>query len=260
MTDETAQVPEGTPESTEQAIEQPVEQPTEQGQEPETIFDGVEPAVEQPAEDLVDTPENPDARPDWLPEKFKTPEDLVKAYNEMGAKIREKNEPPENYEVTLAGADDSREPLELTENDVAAFKEAGLTNEQAQKITDYFAESVMPDLIQAKADIEKQRLAQEWNMGADSNEFTQQLAKVKAWAQQNMPEAAVTELSRTANGVATLSKLMEQGAASHRAVGDSTSSRMSKQELTDLMNDERYWNGDESYRDYVRQQFAKTFD
>ena len=255
MMDDEAQVPaEGAPESTEQQSQ------PEQTQQPETILDGVEtPAPEEPAEDVVDTPENPDDRPEWLPEKFKTPEDLVKAYNEMGAKIREKTEPPDSYELKV-GDSENPEAVDLTENDVAAFKEAGLTNDQAQKITEYFYESVMPDIVQAKADIEKQQLAQEWNLGADSNEFTQQLAKVKAWAQQNMPEAAVTELSRTAKGVATLASLMEQGAASHRAVGDNSSPRPDRKQLNDLMNDERYWNGDEDYREYVRQQFARAFD
>jgi hypothetical protein len=256
MDDEAQVSVEETPESVET---QETQQAPVENSQPETLLDGIEPAVEEPKEDLIDTPENPDARPEWLPEKFKSPEDLVKAYNEMGAKIREKNEPPESYEIKV-GDPESLEPVDLTENDVAAFKEAGLTNEQAQKITDYFYQSVMPDIIEAKASIEKERLAQEWNLGADSNEFTHQLAKVKAWAQQNMPEAAVTELSRTAKGVATLATLMEQGAASHRAVGDNSSPRPNRQQLNDLMNDDRYWNGDEDYREYVRQQFTRAFD
>jgi len=54
--------------------------------------------------------------------------------------------------------------------------------------------------------------------------------------------------------------LMEQGAASHRVVGDNSNQRMDKQQLNDLMNDDRYWNGDEDYREYVRQQFSRAFD
>ena len=250
-----AQVPaEGAPE--------PVEsQNTSQDSSSETIFDGVEPAPSEPApaEDQVNTPENPDARPEWLPEKFNTPEDLVKAYNEMGAKIREKNEPPESYDLKV-GDEENPEQVDLTENDVAAFKEAGLTNDQAQKITQYFYDSVMPDIIEARADLEKDRLAQEWNVGKDSSEFSQQLAQVKAWAQQNMPESVVTELSRTAKGVSTLNQLMEQGAASQRVAGDNASSRPTKQQLTEMMQDPRYINGDDDYREYVRQQFVRAYD
>jgi len=255
MMDEEAQATEQVaPDSTQ---ETPETTETQGGQE--TIFDGVEAApAEQPAQEqeYVDTPENPDARPEWLPEKFKTPEELVKAYNEMGSKIREKTEPPEQYEVKLEDGSD----VELTESDVEVFKDVGLNNEQAAKLTNYFYESVVPNLMEAKADIEKQRLSLEWNMDANSNEFTQQLAQVKSWANQNLPESVVTELSRTANGVATMTQLMEQGAKSHRAVGESSQPRPDKTQLMEMMNDQRYWNGDEDYREYVRQQFERAYD
>jgi len=230
--------------------------PEAENQEPETMFDGVEVATEPEAqEELVNTPENPDARPDWLPEKFKSPEELVKAYNEMGAKIREKVEPPEQYELT----DLDGQQVELTEKDVEAYKEAGLTNDQAQKLMKYFYEAVVPDLIEAKVGVEKDRLAMEWGVKPDSNEFTQQLANVKAWANQNLPDSLVTELSRTASGVASIAKLMEQGAQVHMATGQ-PNSRPDKSELQNLMNDERYWKGDEEYRKYVHDQFKRAYD
>lgn len=245
MSDE-AQAAEAAPESAPEAVAE------EQG----TILDGVEPTPEAPAEEYVNTPENPEARPEWLPEKFQTPEDLVKAYNEMGAKIREKSEPPESYEIKF---EDGSE-VELTESDVAAFKEAGLTNDQAKQLTQYFQESILPTLIEAKTDIEKDRLATDWGMDASSNEFMQQLGRVKAWANQNLPEAAVQELSRTAQGVQTIAKLMEQKASGSRSVGESTAPRPNKAELQNLMNDQRYWSGDEDYREYVRQQFERAYD
>lgn len=245
MSDE-AQAAEAAPESAPEAVAE------EQG----TILDGVEAPQEAPQEEFVDTPENPDARPEWLPEKFKTPEELVKAYNEMGAKIREKTEPPESYEIKL---EDGTE-VGLSEADVEAFKKAGMTNDQAKAITEYFYQEIVPEMVEAKTAVEKDRLAMEWGMNADSNEFMQQLGRVKAWANQNLPEAAVTELSRTAQGVQTIAKLMEQGASGSRAVGESTAPRPNKAELQNLMNDQRYWSGDEDYREYVRQQFERAYD
>ena len=225
--------------------------------EPESIFDGVEvtPAPSE-ASNEIDTPTNPDTRPEWLPEKFKTPEDLVKAYNEMGSKIRQKFEPPEDYEVKLP---ESEELVDLTPEDVAAFKEAGLTNEQAQKLTEYFYQSVVPSIQEARVSLELDRLADNWSMNKDSNEFTQQLATVKAWAQQNLPESVVGELSRSASGVNTMLSLMQQGAQAHRAVGQ-PQGRPTKAELNQMMQDPRYWNGDEEYRNYVRQQFQLAYD
>jgi len=246
--------------------------PDPQAQEetpPGTIFDGVEtPPPEEPPEELVNTPEKPPEekteegegeRPEWLPEKFKTPEDLVKAYHEMGTKIREKNEPPEAYDIKVTQGDEEQ-AIELSEAEVEVFKDANLTNDQAQKLTQYFHEHVIPEIVNAKAEVEKERLGLDWNMDPSSSEFTQQLAKVKSWAQQNLPEAAVTELSRSAAGVKTLANLMEQGNQGHKVTGNTASSRPDRSQLQDLMNDERYWKGDEDYRRYVQEQFQRAFD
>jgi len=263
MVDGEAETPEnGVPETPEtQNVEQ----------QPETVFDGVEtkpPTKEEPAEDLVNTPEKPPEdetetetaeRPDWLPEKFKTPEDLVKAYNEMGAKIREKNEPPEAYELKVTTGDEEKN-IDLTEAEVEVFKDANLTNDQAQKITQYFHEHVVPEIVNARAAIEKDRLSVAWNLEPGSEEFAQQLSQVKSWADQNLPDTVVAELSRSASGVQTIASLMHQGKQGHKVTGDSTSSRPTKEEVRSLMNDERYWNGDEDYRTYVQQQFQKAFD
>ena len=261
----------GEAETSENEVPETPETQNVEQQPPETVFDGVDaepPAKEEPTEDLVNTPERPPEeepdtetaeRPDWLPEKFKTPEDLVKAYNEMGAKIREKNEPPESYEIVIPRGGE-QVAIELTDAEVEFFKDANLTNEQAQKLTQYFHENVVPEVIEAKAAIEKDKLALEWGMDGNSNAFTQQLAQVKSWAQQNLPDSIVTELSRSAAGVRTMANMMEQGAQGQRVSGSTSESRPDKAQLTEMMNDERYWSGDETYRDYVRQQFQKAFD
>ena len=264
MTDGEAETPnEGVPVAAEETTEQ---------EAPGTIFDDVETPATKPVEnpeDLVDTPTKPDEptdseeseRPEWLPEKFKTPEDLVKAYNEMGKKIREKSEPPESYDIKVAkGEDGEPEAIELSEHEQEMFKEAGLTNDQAEKITQYFHDEVIPQIMEARTELEKDRLAFEWNVDKDSNAFTQQLAQVKAWAQQNLPDVIVNELSKSSAGVKTLANMMEQGAQSHRVTGTAAESRPDKSQLMELMNDERYWSGDEDYRSYVRKQFERAYD
>ena len=259
MSDEAYAEETTAPSAPEEAPQEEVTQEEQGG-----ILDNVEPAAPEQSDDTeyVNTPEKPpeepteEERPEWLPEKFKSPEELVKAYNEMGKKIREKSEPPESYEIQLEDGTD----LELTEEDAQTFKDAGLTNDQAKHLSQYFHNTVMPALIEAKTEIEVERLSNEWNMPADSNEFQQQLAKAKAWANQNLPDAVTQELSRSAKGVQTIVSLMEQGAKGNKAVGESSSPRPAKSDLMNLMNDERYWNGDEDYRQYVRQQFERAFD
>lgn len=238
-----------------QAVEETAPE-TVEATEPETMFEGVETPEPEVAQDtVINTPENPDARPDWLPEKFKTPEELVKSYNELGAKIREKNEPPEAYELKLPEGIDN-----LSEDDMAVFKDVGLNNDQAQKLTDYLYETIVPALSEAKVGIERDRLAMEWGVESNSQEFTAQLANIKAWANQNLPDAVTTELARSATGIQTIANLMNQGTAQQRAVGTTAQQRPSSADLQALMQDERYWKGDEDYKKYVADQFKLAYD
>ena len=225
---------------------------------PESILDTVEPAEETEAPDptdVVDTPTNPEAeeRPEWLPEKFKTPEDLVKAYNELGGKLREKNEPPETYELELPDG------VELKEADAEAFKEMGLNNDQAQKLVGYFYENVIPELQQARADVEVERLAQAWNVKADSTEFQQRLSKVKSWALRNMDEQAVAMMARTHNGVQALYQMMQAKADQNLPAGGNQA-RPSPADLQAMMADERYVNRDPDYMAHVQRQFQLAYD
>ena len=41
----------------------------------------------QPAEATAEVTQTQTDRPDWLPEKFNSPEDLGKAYNELSSKL-----------------------------------------------------------------------------------------------------------------------------------------------------------------------------
>ena len=201
-------------------------------------------------------PNAQEERPPWLPEKFKTPEDLVKAYNEMGKKIREKHGPPEQYEIELPEG-----VGELSEQDVEAFKNMGLTNDQAQNLVNHFYQEVVPAIQDARADAERARLASVWNMGSpDSHEFHQRLTEVKSWASRNLPEAVVNEMAKTHNGVNALYQMMQQGAERNQVKPASAQSRPSQKELMDLMNDERYLKRDPDFMEYVNRRFREAYD
>jgi hypothetical protein len=67
-----------------------------------------------------------DSRPEWLPEKFKSPEDLAKAYGELEKKLssRQKEEaPPEKEESNV---EETKEVSEAEDNAREATKAAGL--------------------------------------------------------------------------------------------------------------------------------------
>ncbi len=194
-------------------------------------------------------------RPEWLPEKFKSPEDLAKSYQELEKKLNDKNEPPEAYEVELPEGMDG-----LSEDDEAAFKDMGLTNDQAQKLVNFFYENVVPELQEARTEVEKQRLASAWNMkSADSHEFQQRLTEVKSWASRNLPEQAVNEMAKTHNGIAALYQMMQTGMQANQQQGG-PEGRPGKQELQDLMNDQRYINREPDFMEYVNKKFREAYD
>lgn len=222
----------------------------------EGILDDVEPVT--PDESGVETAtakENDPERPPWLPEKFKKPEDMVQSYKELETRLAEGPKPPETYEVT----DPDGQPVELSEHDVEVMKEAKLTNDQAQAMVQYFHDIVVPELTQAQAEVQKANLANEWNVQADSEQFMRRLGQVKAWANQNLPEDVVKELSRSATGVNSIYKMMETGFKATQVNGQTTQGRPDRSELQKLMDDPRYWT-DDTYKNEVRKKFQEAFD
>jgi hypothetical protein len=71
--------------------------------------------------EVYDTPEVPEDRPTWLPEKFKTAEDMAKAYGELETKI---GKPPVSQEVKPeATPDDAKEALASKGLDLSEFSQ-----------------------------------------------------------------------------------------------------------------------------------------
>ncbi len=204
-----------------------------------------------PPEEGIDTP--PLERPEWLPEKFSTPEELVDAYNNMGKKIRDVQESklPEKYDLKLPEGVES-----LPDEDAAFFREAGLSNDQAQKIMDYFVEQVMPEVQAARADLELEKLSSAWGATKDSPVFTERLAKVHKWASANLPAEIVKEMSRTASGVKQLHQMMDDGFV--LASTGSVTNKPSKNELESMVRDPRY-TSDPAFREKVEAEFRRVY-
>lgn len=205
---------------------------------------------------------DPASRPEGLPEKFQTMDEFVQAYNEMGKKIRDKfnlpegyespdqlleefnqlkesASPPEQYEIKLPEG-----PAELSEADVALFKELGLPNEKVQKLVDYVVKEVAPEVREARADAERDRLAATWNMSKEAPDFVDRLTAIKQWADQNLPETVVKELSTTASGVRALFNLMQAGYEKRATPGrqEQSTPGFGLVDIQSRVNDDRYWN------------------
>lgn len=211
---------------------------------------------------------DPSTRPEGLPEKFNTVEELAQAYNEMGKKIREKFELPEGYESPSELIEEHQQLKEavtppekyelnlpegvegLSEDDEAFFKELGLNNEKAQKVMDYFQEAVMPAVQQAQQEAEKERLGREWNMDPQSQHFTERLSTIRDWAQNNLPQSVVQELTRSANGVNAIYRMMNSQFNQSTAQTYTQQERVTPEQIESMVNDDRYWN-DPAFRQEV---------
>ena len=195
-----------------------------------------------------------DSRPDWLPEKFTSPQELVDAYNQMGKKIRDvqQGRAPDAYEIQ----DSEGKPVELSKEDEERYKKMGLTNDQVQELETYFESEVLPQLNELKVNQELERLASLWGTEKNSSVFKERMKTLHDWAGKNLPPEVLQEMGRSASGIHTLQSMMDKG---YSAVNtDSPSPRYTKVELESMTQDERYWT-DPAFREKVDQAFRQTY-
>jgi|SRR5690625_460 len=204
-------------------------------------------------------------RPDWLPEKFWSDEEgmrvdaLAKSYNELQAKLGKGAEgPPETYEIALPEGVELEEGADvLSESDVEVFKELGLTNEQAQKLTEHFWESVVPMIAEREAALEHQKLVQKWGFeSADQDEYRQRLGAIQDWASSNLPKEAVDSMKRSADGIQALYTLMTNRIT---PPGESAPAAPDLDKLDDIIASPEYWDeSNEGLRASVQRQYEQA--
>lgn len=111
--------------------------PIEEQQQVEQAAEPVENQVEAAPE--AEAPE----RPEWLPEKFKTPEDMAKSYTELEKKLgAPKEEAPEEYALNLPEqyADMELDDDELVSGFLEVAKTEGMPQEAVDKMVAMYAE------------------------------------------------------------------------------------------------------------------------
>ena len=158
-----------------------------------------------------------------LPEKFKgDPAKFVKSYIELEKKIGVGARPtvPDEYELDLP--EDAVLPDELVEG----FKEAGLSQEQAQTLAKKYAEAVAPHIQTQQIALEQHKMAQ--LMGLSVEEAVAEAKSVLEWAQQEPDgEALVAAHGGTASGILLLKELYRS-----RVAADPTASPGNKPPVT----------------------------
>jgi len=223
-----------------------------------------EPVAEAPVEE----------RPEWLPEKFKTPEDLVSSYSHLESKLGKSDEDlrasikdelhQEQWQDRPATVGDYQLPESLNEeeavdNDLlnwwAQFSyDNGYGQEKFEAGIQKYAEAVnagMPNLEEEHK-----------NLGDNADA---RIEAVRLWADQFFDEAqyeAVERLGQSAAGIEALERIMSKINAPSVQGDVVASSQLSEDDLRGMMNDERYWkqgSRDQAFIKEVNDGFAKLY-
>jgi hypothetical protein len=214
------------------------------------------------------------ARPEWLPEKFNTPEDLASSYSQLESKLGTSQDEIRQALVAEfeaealanrpATAGDYLVPETLDDelvNDNELFQwwanhsfENAYSQEEFEQGINMYAQALnagQPDL-----DTEKAALGE----NADAR-----IEAVDLWSQKFFPEEyqdAILGLGATAQGIEALEFLMNQMGNSSLAGNTGGIAPLNEGELQSMMRDERYWNPakrDNAYVQKVQEGFSKLY-
>ena len=229
-----------------------------------------ETAPEQSSEDK--TFEN-ESRPEWLPEKFKSAEDMAKAYGELEGKLGKSDETNKDLEP--------KEETKKEEGDLSidkaekAVENAGLNMSSLQdeyndggqlKESSYEAlqkAGIPKDYVDAFIKGQEAIATQTSNTLKQEVGGTESYNNMMSWAADNLNEAEISSFNKTVNGKdieATRLAIQGLNARFKNNVGDDPSLQSANKstsanapgyrswsEVTTAMNDERYAS-DEAYR------------
>ena len=227
--------------------------------------DNVEAQTEAPE---AVTTEETSGRPEWLPEKFKTPEDLVTSYSSLESKLGKGQEElrttilEEIQQEAFANRPESAGQYTIPEGadeladdpNVEWWANFAWENGFSQEEFNEGLARMMPEQPDLEAEISK--------LGDNAN------ARIEAaalWAQKNVPQElsdAVMRMGETAEGVELVEFFMNKLNGSSIS-GESTATvGLSKGELETMMRDPRYWDNtrrDPSFVKQVDEGFAKLY-
>lgn len=145
--------------TTDTTVDTPSETKQEQGSQFNSLLSGESPTPseeqgstqEKPTDDTVtDDTQEQGERPEWLPEKFKSPEAMAEAYKNLESKFGGFSGAPEDYEVAVPEGVDF-EFYEDSEFGVGQFKEfakeANMSQETFSKAMEFYVNSRAHDAM-----------------------------------------------------------------------------------------------------------------
>jgi hypothetical protein len=225
--------------------------------------------INDPTASTEDRPSAMD-RPQWLPEKFKTPEELVKSYQELESKLGKPKQEPEG----------EPSPKEETPNESADFSKyeqefvstGNLSEESITEITDKFKlpKQYVETYIAGLQALQAQQLNSGYALVGGEQNYTSMIE----WAKVNLSPQEIQDYNtQVTSGKPEATKFAIEALHSRykAAVGDapnlisgntgqpSSNGFKSRAEITSAMSDPRYAK-DPAYRKEVMDKIAVTPD
>lgn len=213
-------------------------------------------------------------RPEWLPEKFKSVEDMAKAYSALESKLGQPQEETEEEEVsTESSASEVAEVLGANGIDFDVLQQeyqelGGLSAEAYEALEEAgFPEAVVDQWIAGQAAISQQVQSEMHSLVGGAEQYQ----ALVGWAAEALPEAEVDAFNATMEtqdpnmirlAIQGLNARYRSEAAPNLLQGEtgtvSTGGRFeSNAELTTAMSDPRYAK-DPAYRQAVADKLAKS--
>ena len=231
-------------------------------------------AVEQQAEEL---PQEQEDRPQWLPEKFKSAEDMAQAYSELEKKLGQAPK-EEQAEAEQSEAETENQEEQVEENTSEAYQAVAEASKEffendgqlSEETYNALEKAGLPrDLVDSYAAGQQALLqSEEAQIQSVANGQYDAMAE---WANENLPQEEIDAFDEAVTGgTVQQAKLAVQGLYARyqnatgstpkltqgNAVGASTMPFKSMQELARAQSDPRYRSGDKAYHEEIDRRLA----
>ena len=236
----------------------------------------IEPEEKQQAE-TTELPQEENDRPQWLPEKFKSAEDMAQAYSELEKKLGQpKEEATEEPEQSETEAENETEQTEENTSEAVKVLEEASTEfwnndgQLSEETYDALEKAGYPKhLVDSYADGQK-ALVQQQQTELESLTNGQYDSMVE-WANETLDQAELNSIDALiGSGDISQAKLAVQGLYARyqnatgstpkltqgSVTGTSTMPFKSMQELARAQSDPRYRSGDKAYHEEIDRRLA----
>jgi len=231
---------------------------TDNQQQQESNISHLDPA-EQPEQQQA-TEEAPE-RPEWLPEKFKQPEDLANAYSELQKKFSQgKHKAPDEYDVSVFNDANIPEDDELFNTYRDWAKDNGISQDAFEQLAGKFIE--MAGAEAQEAEISYQEEYKKLGNNADAviksmTDWASSLVRKGVWGQDDFEEFKI--MGGTAQGLRALQKIRSYYGDQAIPVNVAQPEGLpSKEELQHMVGTPEY-QSDPSYRAKVERLFDQVY-